>query len=269
MNRDSVEKKHRKKTVLEAGSSTGTGDPVQIRIEILRRRNASETPYWQTFLYTPEDPSEVVATALTRLNESEDLRDKEGKTAPPIRWECSCLQKKCGACAMVINGKPGLACDANLSDLGTVVRLEPLRKFPAIEDLMVDRSVLFRNLEEIRAWLSKEAEPSEKKNPTAHEASRCLQCGCCLEICPNFMPEGSFFGMASMVPAARILTQLPEDGRKTLAKDYKKHIYEGCGKSLSCRDICPAGIDIEELMSRSNAAAVWRSFRWKKRKGSV
>ena len=170
---------------------------------------------------------------------------------------------------MVINGKPGLACDANLSDLGTVVRLEPLRKFPAIEDLMVDRSVLFRNLEEIRAWLSKEAEPSEKKNPTAHEASRCLQCGCCLEICPNFMPEGSFFGMASMVPAARILTQLPEDARKTLAKDYKKHIYEGCGKSLSCRDICPAGIDIEELMSRSNAAAVWRSFKWKKRKGSV
>ena len=238
MNRDSVEKKHRKKTVLEAESI-----PVQIRIEILRRRNASEPPYWQTFLYTPEDPSEVVATALTRLNESEDLRDTEGKIAPPIRWECSCLQKKCGACAMVINGKPGLACDANLSDLGTVIRLEPLRKFPPIEDLMVDRSILFRNLEEIGAWLSTEAEPSEKKNPAAHEASRCLQCGCC--------------------------TQLPKDGRKTLAKDYKKHIYEGCGKSLSCRDICPAGIDIEDLMSRSNAAAVWRSFKWKKRKGSV
>ena len=259
---------HKKKA--DAGGLNGEGKvPSQIRIEILRRKNASDTPHWQTFLYTPQEASEVVATALTRLNEAEDLRDAEGKAAAPIRWECSCLQKKCGACAMVINGEPGLACDAALTDLGTDIRLEPLRKFPPVADLMVDRSILFRNLEEIRSWMNTQAEPSEEKNPDAHEASRCLQCGCCLEVCPNFMPEGSFFGMASMVPTARILTQLPEKARKTMAKDYKNHIYEGCGKSLACRDICPAGIDIEGLMSRSNAAAVWRSFLWKKRKGSV
>ena len=149
---------------------------------------------------------------------------------------------------MVINGKPGLACDANLSDLGTVVRLEPLRKFPAIEDLMVDRSVLFRNLEEIRAWLSKEAEPSEKKNPTAHEASRCLQCGCCLEVCPNYMPDGTFYGMAAAVPLIRLINESNGEDRKHHRKIYGKHIYNGCGKSLSCRNICPAGIDIDRLL---------------------
>ncbi|MGB4942290.1 MAG: succinate dehydrogenase, partial [Blautia wexlerae] len=39
---------------------------------------------------------------------------------------------------------------------------------------------------------------------------------------------------------------------------YRKHYFEGCGKSLSCQNICPAGIPVEELMVRSNAAAVWK-----------
>ena len=39
---------------------------------------------------------------------------------------------------------------------------------------------------------------------------------------------------------------------------YRQLYFEGCGKSLACQDICPAGIPVEELMSRSNAAAVWK-----------
>ena len=88
-------------------------------------------------LYETEDPAETVANALTRINERLEAAGER-----PIRWEHSCLQKKCGACAMVINGRPGLACDARLSEYGETIRLEPLRKFPRVEDLMVDRSVL-------------------------------------------------------------------------------------------------------------------------------
>ena len=39
---------------------------------------------------------------------------------------------------------------------------------------------------------------------------------------------------------------------------HRQLYFEGCGKSLACQDICPAGIPVEELMSRSNAAAVWK-----------
>ena len=61
-----------------------------------------------------------------------------------------------------------------------------------------------------------------------------------------------------MIPTARLLTALPESQKKELFKTYKKHIYEGCGKSLACRDVCPAGIEIDKLLVNSNAVAVWK-----------
>lgn len=220
-----------------------------MRIDILRRRPGENEAHWQGFQYDPADDTETVATALIRLNEQTD---------DPIRWECSCLQKKCGACAMVINGRPGLACDARLTDYKKGVRLEPLRKFPVVADLIVNRSVLYENLRAMRLWLETEADMHQKAAEMGYEASMCLQCGCCLDVCPNFAPDGDFFGMAAAVPVTRLLAELPKEENTALVKAYREHVYAGCGKSLACRSICPAGIDIDELLVNSNAVAVWK-----------
>ncbi|MBO5574334.1 MAG: succinate dehydrogenase [Clostridium sp.] len=229
-----------------------------VRMDVLRRGPKDTESRWQTFDYEPRNEAETVATALRRLNAREDLRDSAGNPARPIRWEHSCLQKKCGACAMVINGRPGLACDARLMDYGGNLRLEPLRKFPVVEDLMVDRSILQENLRQMKIWLEERPVMDERSTEDAYDAARCLQCGCCLEVCPNCIPGETFAGMAGALPAARILAELPEEERKELAAAYRSRIYEGCGKSLACRNICPAGIDIDRLLASSNAAAVWR-----------
>lgn len=237
-------------------------------IKILRRKSADDKPFWQTFSFETELKNATAATALSEIN-SKEKNDK-------IIWECSCLQKKCGACAMVINGKPKLACDALLSELanknGEII-IEPLKKFPVIADLAVDRSILYENLKTIKVWLNKDTNENtyadENKNDILYEASRCLQCGCCLEICPNFCIDekiseknsGNFFGMASMVPVSRLLEEMSPEKRKDLSRNYKKYIYSGCGKSLSCRNICPANIEIEKLLVNSNAIAVWNLFR--------
>ena len=233
---------------------------MSVRIGILRRESPADTPCWQYFRYTPREESDTVATALTWLNKTPDLRDENGESARRVRWEHSCLQKKCGACAMVINGRPRLACDARLSECGEMIRLEPLRKFPVVADLVVDRSVMFENLRSLTVWLETETTVPEREIETAYEASRCLQCGCCLEVCPNFDPAGEFFGAAGAVPMSRILSETRNDP----GKQYRKHIYEGCGKSLACRDICPAGIDMEHLMTASDGVALWRMFRQRK-----
>ncbi|MBR1497309.1 MAG: succinate dehydrogenase [Oscillospiraceae bacterium] len=220
-----------------------------MRLEILRRKSREEAPYIECHDYTPAEKSETVATALTRLNAA--LPD-------PIRWECSCLQKKCGACAMVVNGSPVLACDARLSDYKNKIRIEPLRKFLVVADLISDRSVLYENLRQLRCWLPAEAEMREGAVEIGYEASRCLQCGCCLEVCPNFDPGGVFAGMAGAVPLSRLLAELPEAERGELSALYRRHVYAGCGKSLACRNVCPAGIDVDGLLVNSNAAAVWK-----------
>jgi succinate dehydrogenase / fumarate reductase iron-sulfur subunit len=117
-----------------------------------------------------------------------------------------------------------------------------------------------QNLVDAQAWLEGDAALADRRWPIAYEASRCLQCGLCLEVCPNFSVQGAFGGMAAMVPLARLLSEAPESQRDELASLYREAVYGGCGKSLACRNVCPANIDIDKLLSRSNAAAVWR--RW-------
>ncbi len=236
---------------------------MKVRFDILRRKNAASKPYMQSFEYEYENGGMTVAAVLNELNRREPLKDINGENADLIRWECSCMQKKCGACAMLINGRPRLACDAKLSEYGDEIRLEPFRKFPVVADLISDRTVIFENLKTIGAWLEKNAEIGENRAALAHESSRCLQCGCCLEVCPNFSADTKFKGMAAAVPLSRLVAQVSEDEKKRIFKAYSKYFYSGCGKSLACRCICPAGIDAEMLMVNSNAAAIWKRKRKK------
>ena len=235
---------------------------MEVVIEIRRQEDAESSPYFQSIRLTLEKENLTVASLLREINADSDIRDIEGKKVSYIGWECSCLQKKCGACAMLVNGKPKLACDTFLRDYERKGRLTlaPLSKFPVIKDLIVDRGILYNNLKDIKNYLEEEAGLTDKNTDTAYEASRCLMCGCCLEVCPNFYVGGNFYGAASFVPAARLLTALGKGGAEELKREYKEHIYKGCGKSLACKDICPAGIDMDKLLSKSNAVAVWKNL---------
>ena len=232
---------------------------MKITVRIKRQNSFEAEAFYQTILRDC-DAETNIATLLREIN-AEEVLDIDGIPVGEIAWECSCLQKKCGACAMRINGMPRLACDTKIGDLKSkTVTLEPLKKFPVVRDLIVDRSVLRENLIALHNWLESEATKSEKSVDLAYDASRCIQCGCCLEVCPNFTAGESFFGAAAFVPASRILSQLPKGKKYELAREYGKHIYNGCGKSLSCHDICPVGIDVEHKLSNSNAVAVWKRF---------
>lgn len=242
---------------------------MKIKLDILRRENSESKPYVQSIIFETNDINSTVATALTEINNNPETKDTDGNPVMPIRWECSCLQKKCGACAMVINSRPQLACNAQLKDYAEKgsITVEPLRKFPVVADLIVDRSIMNDNLKEIKVWFNSQTKADETVGDITYEASRCLQCGCCLEVCPNFYAGSQFSGMAAAVPTARIISAVPKEQKKEIMFEYKKHIYSGCGKSLACKDICPVGIDIDKLLVRSNAAAVWgRKIGGKKKK---
>ena len=234
------------------------------RLHVLRRERAQNNCYWEDFIYETKDEAATVATALRSLQKENRVNADPSVPFRPVAWEHSCLQKRCGACAMVINGAARLACDTPLSSLpGETVTLEPLRKFPVVEDLLVDRSVMMQELKELTVWL--ESEAGEGCEEMAFEASLCLQCGLCLEVCPNFAAGETFGGMAAMAPLSRLIAQLSKEDRKRIASAYERGVFSGCGKSLSCSRVCPAGIRTEEMLVRSNAAAVWK--RWRSLRG--
>ena len=237
------------------------------RLKILRGEGGER--FWQTF-DSPCASDDSVARALEELNERAHLTDSAGRAAAPIAWECACLEKKCGACAMVISGRPALACATRLeaaADRTGCVTLEPLKKFPRLRDLRVDRGGMTDALREMELWLENDAELTEEARRSLHyRAASCLMCGLCLEVCPSFSPGGDFAGAAAAAAAYRAFEpSAPGEHREHLRGQYRRRVFNGCAKSLACQDICPAQVPVEQLLVKTNAAAIWRRGERKKK----
>lgn len=221
---------------------------MNIKITVLRQEATERTAYLQSFSYVG-DGKETVADWLYDTNRSE-------AAAHPIAWECSCLEKKCGACAMRINGRPVLACSVFLKDAerdGTIL-LEPLRKFPVIADLIVDRSSIFHALKDMHVWLSEISWTAYAwDRDLQYKAGQCLLCGCCLEVCPNFLPGRPFMGASAMAAAYKAMEQNIADGHKqAVIQAYVQHVYKGCSQSFSCQTVCPMNLPLDRIQARIN-----------------
>ena len=161
-----------------------------VRFIIERQDGPDAKPYTQEF-DVPYRPGLNVVAALMEIQKNPVTTD--GKKVAPVVWECNCLEKVCGACMMVINGKARQACCSLVDKLDQPIHLAPARTFPVIRDLLIDRSVMFESLKRIQGWVEVdgtwEVKDAPIQNPytaqTAYEISHCMTCGCCLEACPN------------------------------------------------------------------------------------
>lgn len=215
-------------------------------VKIKRQHDPDSQPYWQSFAYSGSKHVPVSAV-LDALNYTDDLFDTDGNPATRIRWECSCMQAMCGGCAMVINGVPALACATFVDDLkGDTLVLEPLSKFPVVADLIVDRSIIYEQLNRAKAYLEQVATSDPKQQAHQYSVAKCLKCGLCLEVCPNYRPGGEFFGAVLANESYLIASQSPE-AHPPIVKEYQTHFGAGCSKALSCQSVCP--MEIETISS--------------------
>ncbi|MDD6797661.1 MAG: 2Fe-2S iron-sulfur cluster-binding protein [Clostridia bacterium] len=220
-------------------------------VKIKRQENSDSKAYWQSFKYNGNMDT-TVAAVLDFLNYNDDLFDTEGNPARRIRWECSCMQKTCGACAMIINGMPALACNTFLRNISSKeLVLEPLRKFPVVSDLIVDRSIIYENLKKAELYIGEYAGADKKEYEQQYQTAKCLKCGLCLEVCPNYNKGETFFG-AMFANDSYISYTQSESRKKEIASEYKKHFASGCSKSLACVDICPVQIPTLASIGRMN-----------------
>ena len=220
-------------------------------VKIKRQNSPEAASYWQSFIY--DGPKHVTVSAvLDALNYTDDLFDVDGQPSSRIRWECSCMQAMCGGCAMVINGVPALACSTFADDVkGEDLVLEPLSKFPVVADLIVDRSIIYDNLISAKAYLDSLAESDKRQHKQQYSVAKCLKCGLCLEVCPNYHAGGDFYGAAFANESYLITTQSAENPTQTV-KEYKTHFGAGCSKALSCQTVCPVGIETITSIMKMN-----------------
>ena len=222
-----------------------------MKVKILRQQSPVSAPYWETFEYDgPADNS--VAGALDYINYHDDIINADGKPTTRIGWECSCLQGICGACAMVINGKPALACETFLRDLkGKDIEIRPLRKFPVIHDLVIDRSSIHENLKRANMYIGEYQPAEDGDHAHQYAAAKCLKCGLCLEVCPNYVNGHTFFGVAFANDCYLVATRNRAEGGRVRAV-YAEHFGKTCSKSLSCMDVCPMKISTLASMAKLN-----------------
>jgi len=223
-------------------------------VKVKRQDNKDSSPYYQSFEYKVEG-IKTVAGILDDLNYLDDLVDINGVTCRRISWECSCMQKICGSCAIVVNHEPCLACSKFIDTSKTKeLLLEPLTKFPVLCDLMVDRSIILEYQKIAKLYIEKNSEIKNIKNEQNHlyEVSKCLKCGLCLEVCPNYKKDGKQFFGALFANEAYLDYVLNSEKKDEILDQYQEHFIPGCSKAMSCHSICPAHMPTLSSISYMN-----------------
>ena len=222
-----------------------------MKVKVLRQLTPVTQPYWEIFSY--DGPMEnSVAGLLDYLNYHDDIKDINGNKTTRIGWECSCLQGMCGGCAMVINDVPALACETFLKNIrGDELVIRPLRKFPVVHDLVVDRSIIYENLMKSGIYIG-DYQPSGKEDQAHQYAiAKCLKCGLCLEVCPNYVNGTGFYG-ALFANDCALVAARNADKKNEIVKVYQEHFGNECSKSLACMEVCPMKIQTIASMAGMN-----------------
>jgi fumarate reductase iron-sulfur subunit len=190
--------------------------------------------------------------ALNRIREEQD---------PTLMFDFVCRAGICGSCAMMINGKPDLACHTKTKKLPDEITLMPLPVFKLIGDLSVDTGTWFRGMnEKVQSWVhtSRQFDPNaveERMDNTLaeeiYELERCIECGCCVAACgkANMQPDG-FMGAVAFNRIARFMLD-PRDERGN--DEYFEVVGNedgifGCLGLLGCEDVCPKKIQLQDQL---------------------
>src|SRR5918911_5183376 len=123
-------------------------DQIVVRIE--RREGPNAPARWEEFR-VPKAPNANVISVLMEIQRNPVTAD--GKRTSPPAWDAACLEEVCGSCTMNINGRVRQACAALIDKLEQPIRLQPMKKFPLVRDLTVDRQKMFDSLKRVHAWI--------------------------------------------------------------------------------------------------------------------
>jgi fumarate reductase iron-sulfur subunit len=186
------------------------------------------------------------------------------------RW--SCRMGVCGSCGMTVNGEPRLTCATFLADYGAgPVRVEPLRNFPVIRDLVVEIGDFVRKLARVKPWIVRhEEEPDAggeyRQTPQELEEyqqfSMCINCLLCYAACPIYGLDPQFVGPAAIALAQRYNLDSRDQGAEARREILSEHdgIW-GCTFVGECTRVCPKNVDPAGAIQRYKLGVALDSLR--------
>lgn len=181
---------------------------------------------------------------------------------PGLSFDFVCRAGICGSCAMLVNGKPKLACRTLTKDYADgVIELMPLPVFKLLKDLSVDTGNWMNNMSKrVESWIhtNKQTDISrleERVEPElaeeTFELDRCIECGICVAACGTAVMRKDFVGAVGLNRVARFKID-PLDERTDA--DFYELVGDddgvfGCMSLLGCEDYCPKHLPLQSKIA--------------------
>lgn len=174
-----------------------------------------------------------------------------------IALRFSCRMASCGSCGMKINGRPRLACETQVADLGSSkITVQPMDNFPIVRDLVVDLESFFQKHAGISPGLVRKSDPEEQESPTGEylmtpkeldsfvQFTYCIKCGLCSSSCPTNSTDARFPGPQALAQEFRFLEDVRDEGKEErLDLVDTDHGVWRCHFAGTCSAVCPKGVD--------------------------
>jgi succinate dehydrogenase/fumarate reductase iron-sulfur protein len=158
----------------------------------------------------------------------------------------------CGTCAVIVNGREGLACQTLLERFGNdEVSVRPLNYLPIIKDLACDMEPFFDRYRSVKPhFIPRDTVKAAPETMVINQAAGqrkwvdpalgCINCGICMSACSVVGLDPTFAGPMSL---NRALT-LANDERDG-AREERLNLVAGeggvwkCHQLMNCTNACP------------------------------
>jgi succinate dehydrogenase / fumarate reductase iron-sulfur subunit len=233
---------------------------MDLKLKIWRQKDARSRGRFVDYKLLDISQDSSFLEMLDVLNEQLVARNEE-----PVVFDHDCREGICGACGMVINGRPH-GCDSLITVCqlhmrkfrdGDTIVIEPwrARAFPVIKDLMVDRSAFDKLIQEagyisVNTGSAPDANSIPVKKQEAElsmDAAACIGCGACVAACKN---ASAMLFVGAKVSHLAILPQGRIEARERVSKMVAKMDSLGfgnCTNTGACEAECPKGITLVNI----------------------
>jgi len=190
------------------------------------------------------DPDEYVLDVVERIWAYNDRS---------LTFRHACHHSTCGACGMRVNSVEKLSCITPIREVarnGGKVRVEPLRNFPVLSDLVVDMGAFYLRLDDAKfsqvaslkdACLPFERKQQVRENGDYERLVDCLECGMCISACPVALTTPEYLGPGVLAAAQHAFHQSGDASLLDLVDD-QDGVWR-CHSAYECTAVCPSNVD--------------------------
>lgn len=222
---------------------------LDVTLKIFRSRPDTAQRYDTFQVSVPE-----AANVLDAIEQAWAHYDRE------LMFRHACHHASCGTCAVRLNGREKLPCIVPVSEYaGKEIKIEPLRNFPIVGDLVVDVAGFFQKQEASRFVITRPTENELDGKPIAYTEGldadstaivpfnrfeNCIECGICLSACPTMAADYSFFGPAGLSAIQRQLTKTTDAAERARLLDLaddEQGVWR-CHSAWECTEACPQSV---------------------------